>query len=126
MRRARFTWTTSRGAGRIGAAVGQAARRNPETEVQLRADQAVPYGRMVEVMGAAQKAGLNRIGFVADADTSAAGAAQGATRKIGQSMSRPGHIVAAPPQTVMQEKYNHLDVEPAAQAHWQSRATPTA
>ncbi|NCP39056.1 MAG: biopolymer transporter ExbD [Rhodoferax sp.] len=39
----------------------------PETEVQLRADKAVPYGRVVEVMGAAQKAGLNRIGFVADA-----------------------------------------------------------
>ena len=39
---------------------------NPDTEVQLRADTAVPYGRIVEVMGAAQKAGLNRIGFVAD------------------------------------------------------------
>ena len=35
-------------------------------EVQLRADQSVPYGRVVEVMGAAQKAGLNRIGFIAD------------------------------------------------------------
>ena len=35
-------------------------------EVQLRADQTVPYGRVVEVMGAAQKAGLNRIGFVAE------------------------------------------------------------
>ena len=43
----------------------QAARANPDTEVQLRADEAVPYGRVVEVMGAAQKAGLNRIGFVA-------------------------------------------------------------
>ncbi|MCM2251791.1 MAG: biopolymer transporter ExbD [Ramlibacter sp.] len=43
----------------------QAAQRNADTEVQLRADQAVPYGRVVEVMGAAQKAGLNRIGFVA-------------------------------------------------------------
>jgi biopolymer transport protein TolR len=40
---------------------------NPDTEVQLRADAAVPYGRIVEVMGAAQKVGLNRIGFVADA-----------------------------------------------------------
>jgi biopolymer transport protein TolR len=39
---------------------------NPDTEVQLRADQAVPYGRIVEVMGVAQKANLNRIGFVAD------------------------------------------------------------
>jgi biopolymer transport protein TolR len=43
-----------------------AARKNPDTEVQLRADQAVPYGRVVEVMGAAQKAGLNRVGFVAE------------------------------------------------------------
>jgi len=40
---------------------------NPDTEVQLRADKTVPYGRIVEVMGAAQKVGLNRIGFVAEA-----------------------------------------------------------
>jgi biopolymer transport protein TolR len=45
----------------------QAAKLNPDTEVQLRADAAVPYGRIVEVMGIAQKAGLNRIGFVAQA-----------------------------------------------------------
>ena len=45
----------------------QTAVQNPDTEVQLRADEAVPYGKIVEVMGAAQKAGLNRIGFVADA-----------------------------------------------------------
>ena len=44
----------------------ETAARDPETEVQLRADAAVPYGRIVEVMGAAQKAGLNRIGFVAN------------------------------------------------------------
>jgi biopolymer transport protein TolR len=43
------------------------AQANPQTEVLLRADKVVPYGRIVEVMGAAQKAGLNRIGFVADA-----------------------------------------------------------
>jgi biopolymer transport protein TolR len=43
------------------------AKANPDTEVQLRADEAVPYGKVVEVMGIAQKAGLNRIGFVADA-----------------------------------------------------------
>ena len=45
----------------------QTAAQNPDTEVQLRADEAVPYGRVVAVMGVAQKAGLNRIGFVADA-----------------------------------------------------------
>ena len=43
------------------------AQKNPEAEVQLRADASVPYGRVVEVMGVAQKAGLSRIGFVTDA-----------------------------------------------------------
>jgi biopolymer transport protein TolR len=42
------------------------AAQDPDTEVQLRADAAVPYGRVVEVIGVAQKAGLSRIGFVAD------------------------------------------------------------
>ena len=42
------------------------AKQNPETEIQLRADQAVPYGKVVEVMGLAHKAGLSRIGFVAE------------------------------------------------------------
>ena len=44
----------------------QTARQHPGTEVQLRADEAVPYGRVVEVMGVAQRAGLSRIGFVAE------------------------------------------------------------
>jgi biopolymer transport protein TolR len=42
---------------------------NPQTEVLLRADKLVPYGRIVEVMGVAQQAGLSRIGFVAGAPT---------------------------------------------------------
>ena len=42
------------------------AKQNPETEIQLRADSTVPYGRVVEVMGVAHKAGLSRIGFVAE------------------------------------------------------------
>ncbi len=46
--------------------LAEAARANPDTEVQLRADEAVPYGRVVQVMGMAQQAGLSRIGFVAD------------------------------------------------------------
>ena len=41
------------------------ARRDPLTELELRADASVPYGRVVEAMGLAQKAGLTRIGFVA-------------------------------------------------------------
>ena len=44
--------------------LAEAARRNPNTELELRADQSVPYGRVVEAMGLAQKAGLSRIGFV--------------------------------------------------------------
>ncbi|MET0333378.1 MAG: biopolymer transporter ExbD [Rhizobacter sp.] len=46
--------------------VAQAAKKNPQTEVQLRADKTVPYGRVAELIGAVQKAGLNRIGFVAE------------------------------------------------------------
>ena len=48
------------------------AGRNPATELQLRADAAVPYGRMVQLIGLAQTAGLSRIGFVADAAPPAA------------------------------------------------------
>ncbi len=50
----------------LRSSLTKTARQNPDTEVQLRADAAVPYGRVVEVMGVAQKAGLGRIGFVAD------------------------------------------------------------
>ena len=35
-----------------------------DTEVQLRADETVAYGKVAEVMGVTQQAGLNRIGFV--------------------------------------------------------------
>jgi len=41
--------------------------RAPDTEIQLRADAAVAYGRVVEIMDAAHGAGLRRIGFVAQA-----------------------------------------------------------
>ena len=46
--------------------VAAAAQRNPQTEVQLRADKAVPYGRVAELIGTVQKAGLTRIGFITD------------------------------------------------------------
>ena len=42
----------------------QLGQRNPQAEVQLRADTSVPYGRVVQVMGWAHAAGLTRIGFV--------------------------------------------------------------
>jgi biopolymer transport protein ExbD/biopolymer transport protein TolR len=47
--------------------VRAAAARDPLTEVQLRADQAVPYGRVAELIGLVQEAGLSRIGFVTEA-----------------------------------------------------------
>ena len=49
----------------------EAARRDPGTEVQLRADTAVPYGRVEQIIGLAQTAGLSRIGVVADPGASA-------------------------------------------------------
>ena len=46
--------------------VTEIARQNPKTEVQLRADRSVPYGRVAEVIGMVHKAGLTRIGFVTE------------------------------------------------------------
>ena len=50
----------------LAARLLEAARRNPQTEVQLRADRGVAYGRVAELIGAIQKAGLSRIGFVTE------------------------------------------------------------
>jgi biopolymer transport protein TolR len=47
------------------ARVAAAAQADPKTEVQLRADRRVPYGRIAELIGQVHKAGLTRIGFVA-------------------------------------------------------------
>lgn len=44
--------------------VTEAAQKNPQLDVQLRADKSVPYGKVAELMGTLQKAGLTRIGFV--------------------------------------------------------------
>jgi biopolymer transport protein ExbD len=52
---------------RIRAAVRAAAQADPATEVQLRADTRVPYGRVAELIGLVQDGGLSRIGFVTDA-----------------------------------------------------------
>jgi biopolymer transport protein TolR len=58
-------------AAELAAALASASAIDPDTELQLRADAAVPYGRVVQIMGIAQKAGLGRIGFVAEpGDTS--------------------------------------------------------
>jgi biopolymer transport protein TolR len=52
---------------RPGAARARGGRAQPATEVQLRADRRVPYGRVAELIGLVQDAGLTRIGFVTEA-----------------------------------------------------------
>ncbi len=47
--------------------IGAAAKGNPQLEVQLRADQKVPYGQVADLIALVQKAGLSRIGFVTEA-----------------------------------------------------------
>ena len=56
----------------ITQSASEAALRDPNTEVQLRADSRVPYGRVAEVMGWVQAAGLSRIGLVTEAGSTAA------------------------------------------------------
>ncbi len=50
----------------LAQALTRAATASADTEVQLRADAAVPYGRVVEVIGMAHQAGLHRVAFVTD------------------------------------------------------------
>jgi len=52
--------------------VREAAVRNPATEVQLRADKTVPYGRVAELIGVVQDGGLTRVGFVTESGGSPA------------------------------------------------------
>ena len=55
----------------LPARLAQAAADHRETELQLRADQAVPYGTVARLMGIAHQAGLSRIGFVTEAPSPA-------------------------------------------------------
>ena len=43
----------------------QTAARQPQPDVLLRADKSVPYGRVAELIGLVQDAGLTHIGFIA-------------------------------------------------------------
>ena len=51
----------------LATRLARVAAEAPDTEVQLRADTAVPYGRVVALLGLSQAAGLVHIGFVATA-----------------------------------------------------------
>jgi biopolymer transport protein ExbD/biopolymer transport protein TolR len=67
-----FLGDTALPADRLAERVRAAAKANPATEVQLRADARVPYGRVAELIGLVQDAGLSRIGFVTEPATAAA------------------------------------------------------
>lgn len=53
------------GAEALAQRLAEVARRHPQAEVQLRADAAVPYGRVVALMDLVRQAGLSRVGLAA-------------------------------------------------------------
>lgn len=59
----------------LEARFNEASKTGSEMELQIRADTAVPYGRVAQVMAAAQKAGLSRIGLMTHPANAASGAA---------------------------------------------------
>jgi biopolymer transport protein TolR len=63
----------------LRARVMAALRRDPARNVQVKGDQAVPYGRVIETMTVLQQAGVARIGFLTDPAVQAGG--QPATRQ---------------------------------------------
>ena len=49
--------------------LAEASGRQPQPELQLRADRAVRYERVAQALAAAQRNGIRRIGFVTDPTT---------------------------------------------------------
>jgi biopolymer transport protein TolR len=54
------------GAGDLAKLLASAARRQPQPDILVRADRRVPYGRVAELIGLVQDAGLTHIGFVTE------------------------------------------------------------
>jgi len=50
----------------VAARAAAALRRNPETQVLVKADNAVAYGRVVQAMVILQRAGASKVGFITD------------------------------------------------------------
>ncbi|RZI62090.1 MAG: biopolymer transporter ExbD [Rubrivivax sp.] len=74
--------------------LAQLSQRQPDAELRLSADQSVPYGKVAQLIGWAQKAGLNRIAFVAEAGET------DETGKTGEKSdgSAPDRGAATPPK----------------------------
>jgi biopolymer transport protein ExbD len=52
--------------GQLDTRFADAARRNPQPELHLRADQGTAYQKLAEVMAAAQNAGIVKMGFITE------------------------------------------------------------
>lgn len=50
----------------FAALLNSAARRDPQPELHLRADGGTPYAKVAEVMSAAARAGVTKLGFVTE------------------------------------------------------------
>jgi biopolymer transport protein ExbD len=50
----------------LATRIAQAAKKNPQPELHLRAERTTQYEKVVQVMAAAQNGGLEKIGFVTD------------------------------------------------------------
>ena len=50
----------------VAARAGAALHANPETQVLVKADNAVAYGRVVQAMVILQRAGASKVGFITD------------------------------------------------------------
>ena len=53
-------------AGALQATLEEAARRQPQPEIRIQADETTPYRELARVMAAAQGAGLVKLGFVTE------------------------------------------------------------
>lgn len=50
----------------LSARIADAAKKNPQPELHLRAERTTQYEKVAQVMAAAQSGGLSKIGFVTD------------------------------------------------------------
>ena len=50
----------------LASHLAAAAASQPQPEVHIRGDRAVPYEHVIKVMAAAQRAGIQKLGFVTD------------------------------------------------------------
>jgi biopolymer transport protein ExbD len=64
---AQVFWNGERvSAAELAARMGEAAKGSPQPELHIRADRTTQYQNVADVMAAAARAGLTRIGFISD------------------------------------------------------------